>query len=247
MSVEVISAVLHNSKAKGTTKLVLIGIANHEGDGGSWPSIETLCKYANCGRTQVKKSIKELKDMGELEVLVQQGGNQYTRDDKRPNLYRVLVPPYVKSGGHTGDRRKDERGSLLDERGSLFEGTGVTRVTPNRPIEPSLLEPSIKTSFEVFWENYPRHSAKPKAREAFEKAIYKGISPAKIIEAAARFADDPNRQDAFTPLPATWLNQERWDDDALPELPDKRASRLSKLESMQRRLTTNPFTLKELP
>lgn len=134
----------------------------------------------------------------------------------------------------------------MDARGSLFEATGVTRVTPNRPNRTVLNEPSIKTSFDVFWENYPRHTAKTEARKAFDKQIARGVSAAAIIEGAARFADDPNRVPQFTPHPATWLNQGRWDDEPLPQRADRGFGRLSKLDEMTRRLN-NFSRMKELP
>jgi hypothetical protein len=42
MSIEAVATVLNHSKARGRAKLVLIGIANHLGDQGAWPSISTL-------------------------------------------------------------------------------------------------------------------------------------------------------------------------------------------------------------
>ena len=245
MSVEAISAVLHNSKATGTTKLVLIGIANHEGDGGSWPSIATLCKYANCSDTRVRSAIRWLVANNELEVIRQGGGNANTRADRRPNLYRVLV---TINGVNTGAPRELERGELFDERGELLPSTGSTRVHPNRPIRTVLNEPSIKkeTVFDLFWDNYPRRTAKKAAKQAFDKAVASGISPARIVEAAARFADDPNRVPQFTPHPATWLNQGRWDDEPLPQRSDRGFTRLNKLDEMTRRLN-NFSRMKELP
>ena len=38
-----------------------------------------------------------------------------------------------------------------------------------------------------------------------------------LLEAAERYAADPNREDAYTKLPATWLNAECWDDGPLPD------------------------------
>ena len=64
MSVEAISLVLNHSKAKGTAKVVLIGIANHDGDGGSWPSHETLARYAQVDERNVRDAIKKLVDLG---------------------------------------------------------------------------------------------------------------------------------------------------------------------------------------
>jgi hypothetical protein len=38
-----------------------------------------------------------------------------------------------------------------------------------------------------------------------------------ILSGAARYAKDPNRVEAYTAHPATWLNGHRWLDGALPE------------------------------
>ena len=66
MSVEVMVLALYHSKASATDKVVLLGIANHHGDGGAWPSLETLARYANVSERQVSRSIKVLEDLGEL-------------------------------------------------------------------------------------------------------------------------------------------------------------------------------------
>ena len=68
----------------------------------------------------------------------------------------------------------------------------------------------------MFWAIYPRKEAKGAARTAFIKACRK-VSVDVIVEGAKRFASDPNRQDEFTAHASTWLNQERWSDEALPQ------------------------------
>lgn len=70
MSVEALNLVLNHSKAKGRAKLVLIGIANHFGDNGAWPSIETLARYTNESPRSVKRDIQVLIELGELVVEV---------------------------------------------------------------------------------------------------------------------------------------------------------------------------------
>jgi hypothetical protein len=85
------SLVLHHSKASGTAKLVLVGVANHEGDGGAWPAVATLMRYANIDRRNVQRALTKLVDLGELQVLRQKGGNDLTHSAFRPNLYRVNV------------------------------------------------------------------------------------------------------------------------------------------------------------
>ncbi len=80
---------LHHSQARTPTqRLILLGIANHDGDGGAWPSVATLSRYA-CGidRSTVQRAIAELEGLGEIQRLVQAGGTTATPDEKRPNLY----------------------------------------------------------------------------------------------------------------------------------------------------------------
>jgi hypothetical protein len=69
--------------------------------------------------------------------------------------------------------------------------------------------------FDDFWDSYPRKSAKPTAERAFAKAVGRADIDT-IVGAAKRFRDDPNRDEAYTPHAATWLNQDRWNDDPLP-------------------------------
>lgn len=70
-------------------------------------------------------------------------------------------------------------------------------------------------AFARFWNEYPRKEAKAAARKAWAKAV-KIADPQMIIDGAARFACDVNRDPGFTPHPATWLNAGRWEDEPLP-------------------------------
>lgn len=63
-----------------------------------------------------------------------------------------------------------------------------------------------------FWETYPRKTAKPKAYEAWKAARKRGTDAQVIIDAAARYRDNPDRKPNYTAHPATWLNGERYND-----------------------------------
>ena len=79
------------------------------------------------------------------------------------------------------------------------------------------------TSFEVFWNIYPRKVGKQDAAKSFDRALSLATAE-EIIEGAKKFAADPNRIPTFTPHPATWLNQGRWSDEPLPpRTPEVRA------------------------
>lgn len=94
------NAVLHHSKATGRAKLVLLGIANHHGEHGAWPSIETLARYANASTRSVKRDIADLVALGELNVEINASpqGRQY-----RTNLYRITIESGVTDWVSRGD------------------------------------------------------------------------------------------------------------------------------------------------
>ena len=71
------------------------------------------------------------------------------------------------------------------------------------------------TSFDAFWNIYPRKVGKQDAQKSYERAL-RLATPEEILQGATRFASDPNRVPTFTPHPATWLNQGRWGDDPIP-------------------------------
>jgi hypothetical protein len=65
----------------------------------------------------------------------------------------------------------------------------------------------VRNQFEAFWKQYPRRDAKGRARLAFARALKKVPFPELMIGLASYpFSADPQ----FLPLPATWLNDERW-------------------------------------
>jgi len=92
MSVEALTVVLNHSNARGTEKLVLIGIANHHGDAGAWPSVARLAGYSNMSERRVQQAIKALQLSGELTVT--KGGGAGVGKYKT-NLYWINVkcPP----------------------------------------------------------------------------------------------------------------------------------------------------------
>lgn len=82
---------LHHSRARGTAKVVLLGIANHDGDGGAWPAVSTLAKYANVAERNVQKALRDLEALGEIRTDCRGGGTAKMRGGDRPNMYVILV------------------------------------------------------------------------------------------------------------------------------------------------------------
>ncbi len=92
----------------------------------------------------------------------------------------------------------------------------------------SLTEPP--SSFDDFWTHWPRKTGKPSATKAFANAVRKKrADPAAIVEACRAYAgrcQQVGQNPMFIPYPATWLNDERWNDDldAVMPLPASCAS-----------------------
>lgn len=81
----------------------------------------------------------------------------------------------------------------------------------------------MTVTFEEWWTVYPLKRGKDAARRSYKTALGKvrkatkgGDAAAILLAGAERYRDDPNREDAFTMRPTTWLNQGCWDDEPLP-------------------------------
>lgn len=108
MSIEAMAVVLHHSRASGTAKVVALGIANHDGDGGAYPTHATLARYANVSVRNVRSAITKLVALGEVSVLVNRGGDPDWVENRRPNRYEILVacPGWCDRTKHHRDTRK---------------------------------------------------------------------------------------------------------------------------------------------
>ena len=70
--------------------------------------------------------------------------------------------------------------------------------------------------FENWYKMYPRKEAKINAEKAYTKAVKNGVSHEKLTEGLSRFnahLDSQPREKKFIPLPASWLNAGRWEDE----------------------------------
>lgn len=186
-------------------------IADHATDEGdnAWPSQQTIATRASCNIRTVQRSINELVAKGYLWVEKRGGGSASCRDDRRPHRYTIVLK---RLRGDKTPPRKEQRGDNHDmNEATSTTATGRQSRPMKHPIETPIETPN---TFDLFWNNYPRKTAKGAARKAWEKI--KPEEQEQVAKAAALFAADPNRDETYTPHPATWLNAERWLDEPLP-------------------------------
>jgi len=197
MSIEAVSLVLNNSRATGRAKLVLLGIANHLGDHGAWPSISTLARYANSSERSVKRDIQELVELGELKVELQ---NAPTKTQYKTNLYWITI-----SSGVT-----DSASGVTDwvSRGDSSGKSGVTPVGTQNIIL-TIKEPSLKSdldSFDTFWNLYPKKVAKADALKAWKQVLKKKTAD-EMIGLTKAYSESKLPDMTYIPYPASWLNK----------------------------------------
>jgi hypothetical protein len=101
-----VDEVMEKSNSTGASRLILISIARHIGrrTGEAWPGTDHLAFLANCHEDHVRKCLRTLEDLGELEVEIQ--GGPGTSKANKPNLYRI---PFLTRGVNSPAEQKDIR------------------------------------------------------------------------------------------------------------------------------------------
>jgi len=170
----------------------------------AFPSLDTLAERLSSSEKTVRRAIEDLVEHGAI--------TKHNRGRYNSNLYTVMVsPPEGTKMSFEGSKVSAE-GTKMSQR--VDKNVQVTRTTE---LEPE----NLSTSFNEFWDVYPRKMGKGEARGAFQKAVTRfGLDT--VMEGVRRLAADPNLPaPQFVPRASTWLNQERWGDDPYP-VPDVR-------------------------
>lgn len=110
---------------------------------------------------------------------------------------------------------KASASGLLKQNGSKTQAESETdlllRSKDSRPAEPD--------TFEAWWVTYPRKEGRGRAIPAYRAAV-KRIDAAELLTLTRRwFTDRPDIERNFIPLPASWLNAQRWADERPVERP----------------------------
>ena len=88
MSSKALSMVIHHSKASASARHVLTIIAWFDGESGSWPSQETIKEKTGLSKRTIGRAIAELIDIGEIDVIANDGGSHHGR---RSNRYVIML------------------------------------------------------------------------------------------------------------------------------------------------------------
>lgn len=233
MSIQAVSWVLDHSKSSGNDRCVLIAVANRfdaQHPDRCYPSIETIAKEANVSKSTALRCVASLVDMGELV--------RHKHAGPRPNGARRELNLYVIPALSEWSPKGCQSDTLSDSKGVKSGALRVSTVTPDSSVEPSVKEihhsdvplslvqetldteehatnEAIIEAFETWWDGWPRKVSKGAGRRAFRKALTKTdidtLTTAR--DAYARFVRSRPDGMKFCKHPATWLNDECWEDE----------------------------------
>ena len=114
------------------------------------------------------------------------------------------------AAGKASAERKAESTSVVQL--SSVRSTSVQRPFNHTDTDTDTKKDNARDAHDSFWEVCPRKVGKGSSKKAWRGAILK-TSPETIIAAMRVFASKQAGQDEkYIPHPATWLNQERWQD-----------------------------------
>lgn len=224
VSVKVSSWVWEHSQAKGNDRLVLLciaDIADADGEATSHArSLRYIATKTRLARSTVQERVRSLVELGELEVLEAGGG-------RTQSGYRVLMG-VPESGTPDPEAPSDSGTQPTGEPVRRVPATGTQATDGPVPHHPVLIPTSSHPDptapltlvpddaddlFDRFWRLYPRKIDKPGSKRKFKKAL-KTATAMEISFGLKRWLAHWDEVDPqFIPHPATWLNQQRWNDE----------------------------------
>lgn len=121
-------------------------------------------------------------------------------------------------GGKAENENENENGNENEnENGNDNENGNENTIPPSIPPkgEGAVSSQPAESGFDEFWQSYPRKVGKKAAQNAWKRLKPNAALRIKIMEAlqeqkaSRRWQKEQGR---YIPNPATWLNQERWED-----------------------------------
>lgn len=192
-----------HSPYKGATLMIHLALADNANDAGEcWPHLPTILRKARCSRASGYEALRRMQSDG----LLKYEGDEVCHPSRDCPL--ILLPVQ-----NLDAAVQDLDGPVqnLDAKADHSSSIG----TVNEPSSNRVTDVTPVTSFDAFWEGYPKKVGKGAARAAYARAARKVAENVLLAACCDYAALRAGKEKQFTLNPATWLNQERWEDDNL--------------------------------
>ena len=164
-------------------------------------------------RTVVYGTIKNLRALGLIEE--DRNGGLWTVKAVRntdETVRNTDAPTLLEIEEREIDKKKKNKGENYIKEPGTYNGQNSAAV----PAADRLPPPA--EMFAAFWLEYPKKVGKPAARKAFKDKVKTPEDFERIMNGLRRlnYEDFRYRDANYIPNPATWLNRDGWEDEAIP-------------------------------
>jgi len=186
---------------KPATKIVLYWLADHHNEttGDCFPSIKRLVDLCEMDRATVIRHINNLEEIG----IVKRVERKRDNGSQTSNAYQLMMKnatPPIANCDPTPIQNCDPHNLVINNLGNIINNT-------------SSKDDDFEFRFNLLYNDYPRKIGKGAARKALKAALkktdYENLFSKVIDFSIAMEGKDPK----YIPHMATWLNQERWEDE----------------------------------
>lgn len=201
--------VRYDKQLKDKAKLLygeIAALCNKQGV--CWATNSYFADLYNVTNTTISTLIKNLVDRGYLktEIIYKKGTKEILN-----RALKIVKDPSLK-------KLKNPMQENLKENNTSNNITSIN----NTPYNPPKGKSEFEDKFEMFWNEYPRHDNKQKTIKWFEKnnpsneLLEIMLEKIKLLKQTNQWK---NKQ--YIPMPTTWLNGNRWEDEVIIEEPPK--------------------------
>jgi len=215
MSNKISSTIQTQKVGSSTKKAILMYMADKASDDGTgiWVSKSNMAADLEMTDRAVRQHIKEMVSMGIIAEAGQRKCRYGYTIDYSINMHAISRLESTRLTPETHSPLND----IHPHPCTTFRGTPEPR-SDKPSLEPSL-EPNISSDddfefqFNLLYDGYPKKVGKGAARKAL-KAALKKIDYDTLFSKIIDFAIETEGKDPkYIPHMATWLNQERWEDE----------------------------------
>lgn len=179
-----------------------------------WRLVKSQLLRQHTGKDRLTRILGELQTAGFVKIEVARAS-----DGKISDRYWVVASEPLFASEKPNDGKPCVGQSTTKANPPLQIKTATKKEDTKKDISISSSKPpkGPLTGFDSFWQAYPRKVGKGAARKAWAKVDISNGQLGMILAAVERQKTCEQWQEArYIPHPATWLNQQRWEDEPDP-------------------------------
>lgn len=193
--------------------------------GVCWATNSYFAKLYNTTIRSISRWLNELKESGYIKVEMAYDKNNLAIEKRKITIlldYNIPMDKNVNYGQNCREGIDENVMYPIDK--NVQDNNTSNNITSinNTPYNPPKGKKEFEDKFEMFWNEYPRHDNKQKTIRWFEKNNPSNELLEIMLE-KIRLLKQTNqwKNKQYIPMPTTWLNGKRWEDEVIIEEPPK--------------------------